>query len=64
MRKGEISLDGVFPFPPVHRPVVVVMRAVRLGITCEVSFHGHSRVNIELDIAVADATELVSPTRQ
>jgi hypothetical protein len=34
------------------------------GITCEVSFHGHSQVNIELDMAVADATELVSPTNR
>ena len=34
------------------------------GVTCEVSFHGHSQVNLALDIAVADATELVSPTRQ
>jgi len=34
------------------------------GITCEVSFHGHSQVNIELDIAVADATELVSPKKR
>jgi hypothetical protein len=34
------------------------------GITCEVSFHGHTQVNIALDIAVADATELVSPTNR
>lgn len=34
------------------------------GITCEVSFHGHSQVNVNLDIAVADATELVSPTKR
>jgi hypothetical protein len=34
------------------------------GITCEVSFHGHSPVNIGLDIAVADATKLVSPQKQ
>lgn len=33
------------------------------GITCEVSFHGHTQVNVELDVAVADATELVSPTK-
>jgi hypothetical protein len=26
------------------------------GITCEVSFHGHSQVNADLDVAVADAT--------
>ncbi len=31
------------------------------GITCEVSFHGHSQVNIDLDVAVANATVLVSP---
>jgi len=31
------------------------------GITCEVSFHGHSQVNVQLDVAVADATVLVSP---
>jgi|SRR5665213_698870 len=33
------------------------------GITTEVSFHGHSQVNVDLDIAVAIATQLVSPTR-
>ena len=32
------------------------------GMTCEVSFHGHTQVNVELDIAVADATQLVTPT--
>ena len=32
------------------------------GITTEVSFHGHSQVNVDLDVAVADGTELVSPT--
>jgi hypothetical protein len=30
------------------------------GITCEVSFHGHSQVNVDLDVAVADSTKLVS----
>ena len=34
------------------------------GLTCEVSFHGHSQVNVDLDIAVADATQLVSPTKR
>jgi hypothetical protein len=34
------------------------------GVTCEVSFHGHTQVNINLDIAIADATELVFPTRR
>ncbi len=34
------------------------------GITCEVSFHGHSQVNQDLDVAEADATVLVSPTRR
>jgi hypothetical protein len=33
------------------------------GITAEVSFHGHSQVNLDLDIAVADATKLVSPKK-
>jgi hypothetical protein len=33
------------------------------GITTEVSFHGRSQVNLDLDIAVADATKLVSPTK-
>ena len=33
------------------------------GITTEVSFHGHSQVNVDLDIAVAKATGLVSPIR-
>ena len=32
------------------------------GITTEVSFHGHSQVNIDLDLAVAKATILVSPS--
>jgi hypothetical protein len=34
------------------------------GITCEVSFHGHSQVNVDLDIAMANATLLVSPRRR
>lgn len=34
------------------------------GITCEVSFHGHTQVNIDLDVAVANATVLVSPRRR
>ena len=33
------------------------------GITSEVSFHGHSQVNLDLDVAVAGATVLISPTR-
>jgi lysophospholipase L1-like esterase len=33
------------------------------GITSEVSFHGHSQVNVDLDTAVANATFLVSPRR-
>jgi hypothetical protein len=33
------------------------------GITTQVSFHGHSQVNVDLDIAVADATVLVSPKK-
>ncbi len=33
------------------------------GIECEVSFHGHSQVNVTLDVAVANATVLVSPTK-
>ena len=31
------------------------------GVTCEVSFHGHSQVNIDLDVAEADATVLIAP---
>ncbi len=34
------------------------------GITSEVSFHGHSQVNVDLDVAVANATVLVSPRRR
>ena len=33
------------------------------GMTCEVSFHGHSQVNVDLDEAEADATVFVSPKR-
>ncbi len=33
-------------------------------ITCEGSFHGHSQVNIDLDIAVADATTPASPKKR
>jgi hypothetical protein len=34
------------------------------GITSEVSFHGHSQVNVDLDIATANATFLVPPRGQ
>jgi hypothetical protein len=34
------------------------------GITAEVSFHGHSQVNVDLDTAVANATFLVPPRNQ
>jgi hypothetical protein len=34
------------------------------GITAEVSFHGHSQVNVDLDIAVADATLQVAPLKR
>jgi len=34
------------------------------GITCEVSFHGHSQVNINLDVAEANATVLVVPRKR
>ena len=34
------------------------------GIPCEVSFHGHSQVNVDLDVAVADATVLVPPQKR
>jgi hypothetical protein len=30
------------------------------GITCEVSFHGISEVNVDLDVAVADSTNMVT----
>jgi hypothetical protein len=35
-----------------------------VGITTEVSFHGHSQVNVNLDVALADATVLISPGRR
>jgi hypothetical protein len=31
------------------------------GVTCEVSFHGHSQVNVDLDVAMANGTVLVPP---
>lgn len=31
------------------------------GVTCEVSFHGHSTVNQDLVVAVAQSTRMVSP---
>jgi hypothetical protein len=34
------------------------------GVTCEVSFHGHSQVNVDLDIAVANATVLVASRKR
>ena len=34
------------------------------GITCEVSFHGHSQVNVDLDVAMAKATSLESPQKR
>ena len=32
------------------------------GVTCEVSFHGHSTVNQDLAVAVAQSTHMVSPS--
>jgi len=32
----------------------------RSGITCELSFHGHSLLNQQLDLAVARATSLIA----
>jgi hypothetical protein len=32
------------------------------GVTCEVSFHGHSMVNQDLAVAVAQSTHMVLPT--
>jgi hypothetical protein len=34
------------------------------GVTTEVSFHGHSQVNVDLDKAVANATVLVTPRKR
>jgi hypothetical protein len=34
------------------------------GMTCEVSFHGHSQVNVDLDEAEANATVMVSPQKR
>ncbi len=34
------------------------------GITCEVSFHGHSQVNVDLDVAVAKATVSERPQKR
>jgi len=33
------------------------------GVTCEVSFHGHSQVNQDLDVAVARGTRMIYPSR-
>ena len=41
---------------------LLVWRAA--GITTEVSFHGHSQVNADLDIAVAKVTVLVQPSKR
>jgi hypothetical protein len=30
------------------------------GLTCEVSFHGISQVNVDLDVAIADSTTIVA----
>jgi hypothetical protein len=32
------------------------------GVTCEVSFHGHSTVNQDLAVAVAQSTRMISPS--
>jgi hypothetical protein len=32
------------------------------GVTCEVSFHGHSAVNQDLAVAVARSTHMVVPS--
>jgi len=34
------------------------------GMACSVSFHGLSQVNLDLDLAVAEATVLVPPTKR
>jgi hypothetical protein len=34
------------------------------GVACEVSFHGYSQVNVDLDIAMANATVLVAPRKR
>jgi len=34
------------------------------GITCEVSFHGISQVNVDLDVAIADSTRMVTAGRR
>ncbi len=36
----------------------------RGGIVCEVSFHGISQVNVDLDVAVADSVRMVGAGRR
>jgi hypothetical protein len=33
------------------------------GVICEVSFHGHSQINQDLDLVIADATRIVAPEK-
>jgi hypothetical protein len=50
------SRPGVFQLIMGHQVLVWTHQ----GITCEVSFHGISQVNVDLDIAVADSTRMVT----
>ena len=66
----QVTVPGEFCWPPMGSfawPPSQIVEGHTLvvwndgGITCEVSFHGHSQANADLDLAVADATVLVAP---
>ena len=50
------SGPDVFQLIMGHQPLVWN----QAGITCEASFHGMSQVNVDLDVAVADSTRMVT----
>jgi hypothetical protein len=54
------SGPGVFQLIMGHQLLVWNQK----GITCEVSFHGISQVNVGLDVAVADSTRMVAAGRR
>jgi hypothetical protein len=58
--RGE-SGKNVPPVPRYCAPLKATVTVRVHGSAAEVSFHGHSQVNLDLDVAEGDATILVAP---